>query len=157
VDAANEAPQPLQRLAVVEFGRVAALAAEQREAEALVVKQRAAADDLRRDQGDLGRGQFQGESVFLADLRVAPAPRPIELGDDRVGFVQTDLVDPVLIAVQRQQAAVRDQSDAFHGQQHGVRAEPVIGCRVAGLRFHRCMIPGIAAKQSSSQRRNPVK
>jgi hypothetical protein len=69
--------------------------------------------------------------MLLEDLRIAPAAMAIEFGDQlprdaprcRVGqrVLESQAIDPVLIAVERQQASVRHDSEGFG------RAEDHIG------------------------------
>jgi ribonucleoside-diphosphate reductase alpha chain len=106
MDAADEAAHPLQRLAPLEFRHAAAVPRVEGEAEAGVAVQRGARQGQRRHHRDFARRQVQGEVVFLLDRRVAPARRTVELGDQRRRVLDADLIDAVLVAVQRQQAAV---------------------------------------------------
>jgi hypothetical protein len=110
VDACKKAPDPLQHLGVVKFGGASAAARAHAEGKARVLVQRAPLDHQRRHRGHFGRCQFGGECMLLEDGVLAPAVRPVKLGDHlRVAFeglVETDLVDPVFIGRQRSQAAV---------------------------------------------------
>jgi hypothetical protein len=45
-------------------------------------------------------------------------PRPVELGDHRLGALAADLIDPVLAAVAREQAAVTGHPEARDGSEH---------------------------------------
>jgi hypothetical protein len=65
--------------------------------------------------------------VFLKNSGVAPAFRPIELDDERRAFLHAGLIDPVFVAVQRQQAAVRLQADGLQRVKHMIRRQRGIG------------------------------
>ena len=74
--------------------------------------------------------KLSGKGVFFKDLRVGPAAGPVELDHDRIAGLQEDLVNPVLVGVELQQAAVAPQA-------HGVQcAEHLLGFQggVAGDR-----------------------
>ena len=84
--------------------------------------QRLAIEQQRADDGNLLGHQFGRESVFLADLGIAPAPGAVELGDDGRAVFQMQLVDPVFIAGQRQHAPIAEQADG------GQRVHHHVGC-----------------------------
>nr|GFB22208.1 hypothetical protein [Tanacetum cinerariifolium] len=67
------------------------------------------------DHRDFDIGEFGGKTVFFEDGFVGPAIRPVKLGNQRLLFVDTDLVDAVLVAVQREDAGVGDEADALDG------------------------------------------
>jgi hypothetical protein len=79
--------------------------------------------------------------VFFEDGGVAPAARPVELGDQRRVVFDADLVDAVFIAVQRQQAAVAAQADAVEGVEHAVGAQR--GIRVGSIHKRHCKRRGV--------------
>ena len=76
------------------------------------------ADLERRHHRDLALGQLAGEAVLLEDLLVRPAPGAVELGDEEPGIAQgaalvllePHLVDAVLVAVERELAAVGQEA-----------------------------------------------
>ncbi len=94
----------------------------------------------RRGDRDLGGGQFGREGVLFEDLRVAPAPRPVELGDDDAAVFQKDLEDAVLVRVELDQAAVAAQADAVEGVEHHAGGQVRIGSGACGksLVVRRC-------------------
>jgi hypothetical protein len=57
--------------------------------------------DHRRDHRHIALGQFEGEAVFFEDRFVAPALRPVELGDQRLGVFDAHLIHTVFVAVER--------------------------------------------------------
>jgi hypothetical protein len=130
VDAADEASEPFERRCVLEFRRATAAARKDGEPEAVEFVQRPPARLERGHDRDLVRVQLRREGVLLEDLRIAPARGAIELGDDGGSFLQPDLIDAVLVAVERQEPAVASQAQRVHGVQHDVRCEPGIGMRV---------------------------
>ena len=124
VDAGHEAAELAQQLQVVELRRAAAEAGVDGEAEGAPVMERPAVPVEGRGHRDFLGGELQGEVVLLLDGRVGPAAGPVELGDHRRPVLDADPVHPVLVAVQRQQAAVAAEAEAFH------RGEDVVGRQV---------------------------
>jgi len=89
------------------------------------------------DDRNLGSHQFGGKIVLFLDLRIAPAPGSVELGDDGAAVFQLHLVHPVFVRREGSQAAVAAQADAVErvkdqvGRQgfEGMRHAPiVVGC-----------------------------
>lgn len=103
---------------------MAAAQREQGETMASVVVQGGAAEGQRGDHGQVGRGQFGGEGVFLGDGLVGPAAGPVELGHQRRAALDADAVDAVLVAVERQHAAVGEQAERLDRVEDAVRVEP---------------------------------
>ena len=66
--------------------------------------------------------------MLLADGRIAPAVRPIELGDQRLAILDADLIHPILIAVERQHPAVAAIAERLDCVQYGLRRELGIRC-----------------------------
>ena len=124
MDAADEAPHPFQRIRVVQFRRPSAAAREDGEAEALEFVQGAPIDGHGRHHWNFMFDQFGHEGMVFQDGVVAPAVRTVELDHHRLLLVAANLVDPVFIAVQGQQAAVAEEADAVDGVQHAARVEP---------------------------------
>jgi hypothetical protein len=60
----------------------------------------------RRDDRNLGCREFAREGMLLRDRRIAPAPRPVELHDDRICLLEPHLEHAVLIAAERENAAI---------------------------------------------------
>ena len=123
VDAPDEAANPFERFRVAQFGRAPATAREDGELEAGELVQRAPVQRQRGHHRDLALDQFGHKSVILEDGSVAPAIRSIELDDDRATLLAADLIDPVFIAVERQQAAVAMQANRIEGIEHTTRIE----------------------------------
>ncbi|MNI65455.1 hypothetical protein D3C73_1209660 [compost metagenome] len=122
-----QAPEQLaQAIELVEVARLrcsAATAGEQGETETVVFVQGFTVVDQRRHDRHLAVGEFGGELVLFQNRFVAPALRPVELGDQRLGVFDTDLIDAVLVAVERQDARVAEKADAFDGIEHEVWCE----------------------------------
>ena len=132
VNAAEKAPHPFQYLGVVEFGCASAAARTQAESIAGEFVQGLAADGEWRDHRDFALRQFQGEGVFLENLRIAPAPRTIELGNDGFILFNADLVDPVFVTVERQHPAIDTKTGAFDGIEQHIRRQIRIGFGILG-------------------------
>jgi len=75
-------------------------------------------------------GQLEAEQVLFQNLFCTPAVRAVELGNQRLGFVDTDLVDTVLVAVQCEGAAVAAEALALDGIHDEIRGQSME--RVAG-------------------------
>ena len=82
--------------------------------------------------GNSAAASLEGEGVFLADLRIAPACRPVELEHPQGAVVVAQLIDAIFVAVEREQAPGRLQPDAFRSSENGARVECIErrGCRM---------------------------
>ena len=78
--------------------------------------------------------------MLLEDLRIAPAPGAIELGDDDPAVLEEGLEDAVLVGVQLQHPAVAAQADAVERIEHRGRRQVGVGrgraAFVGGLVVH---------------------
>ena len=128
--------KPLQRFAIFELRRVAALSSEQGESKTIVEKKRLFVDLHRSDQRNLAVSQLQGKLMFFLNLFIAPPSRPVKLRHHRVGILYTDLVDTILITVQCQQTPISQHAGGIHRMQNGVRVQPVIGRLVILVSIH---------------------
>ncbi len=88
-----------------------------------MLEQRLAVAHERRDHWNFTCGELEREGVLLGDLVVAPATRSVELGDDARAVVQTDLIDAVLIAVQREQPSINRPARLLERVEHAVGRE----------------------------------
>src|SRR5262245_3602992 len=113
MDAADEAADPLERLGVVEVRAAAAAARIERVPEPGMDPRMHGGDDRNLAPGELAR-----KGVLFLDLLVAPPPGPVELQHARRAVLQPHLVDAVLVAVERQQAAVGAQAGTIAGVEH---------------------------------------
>jgi hypothetical protein len=77
--------------------------------------------------------QFEREGVFLEDLRVAPSAGPVKLRHHDRALVLPDLVDAVLVTVQRQQAAIGTQPGGLDRVKQVLGSEVVIRGRARVL------------------------
>src|SRR3954462_4586761 len=127
VDAADEAPDPFERLRVIELRRAPAAPRIDGDAEILEAKR------MRRcHHRDLALGELVGEGVLLVDLRIAPAPWAVELRHDCAVVLEPDLVDAVLVTVQAQEPSIRSEIRRRHGVEHEIRREAGIWMEVHG-------------------------
>jgi hypothetical protein len=53
--------------------------------------------------------------MLFRDRRIAPAPRPVELHDDRIRLLEPHLEHAVLIAAERENAAITRKTSRFDG------------------------------------------
>src|SRR5262249_59727593 len=74
--------------------------------------------------------KLERELVLLADRVALPAPGAIELHDDETGGgagpVHADLVDAILVARKREDAAARLEADALDRGRDHVGREPLV-------------------------------
>src|SRR3989449_11211772 len=98
MNASDEASDPFERLAVFQLGAAPAAARIHGEAEPGML-----AGKGRRDDRNFMLRQFFCEGMLFRDLPRAPAPGAVELEHDRAAVFQPDLVDAVLVAVEREQ------------------------------------------------------
>ena len=71
--------------------------------------------------------------MLFQDLRIAPAPGPIELGHHHAPIFQKHLEDAVFIRVQLQQPAVAAQAHGIEGIEHRFRSQAGEGRRLRVL------------------------
>ncbi len=123
MDASDEPTHPFERRRILELGRASATTRVNRESEFIESRQRGATGERKRgDDRDLQLGELRDEGMLLGDLPNGPALRPVELGDHRrsargkagrrCAVVEPDLVNAVLVAVEREEAAVAGEADA---------------------------------------------
>ena len=95
-----------------------------------------------RERGDdrkLAIGEFAHECVLFGDLGIGPAPGAVELRHyhrcraRRRPFLQPDLIDPVLVAVQAEQSPVAAQPYAVQRIEHAIGREPGVGRGLVGI------------------------
>ena len=123
VNAPEQLTESVQLIKIARLRRTAAATREQGEAETGMFVQGFAVVDHRRDHRDLDVGQFEGELVFFEDGLVGPALRSVELGDQRFGVFDADLIDAVFVAIERQNARIAQEPDAFYGIEYEVGCE----------------------------------
>src|SRR5690606_17114008 len=115
VDARQQPAEHELVVRIVEIGRLTAAARKQREAKIAKAEQRIAVVIAQRsDHRQLGLNQLMREMVLLENLCVAPALGPVKLGDQRLGALDADLVDAILIAVESEDAQVGQPPGALH-------------------------------------------
>lgn len=127
VQAAEQLAEAVELVEIARLGRPPAAPREQGEAEAGECEQAFAVARQRRHHRHLAFRQLGGEGVLLADRRVAPAVRSVELGDQRLAVLDADLVHAVFVAVERQHPCVAEIAEAFHGIQDEVGGQLVEG------------------------------
>ena len=71
-----------------------------------------------RHHGHFRLLKLSGKGVLFKDLRVRPAAGSVELDHDRIAGLQEDLVNPVFVGVELQQAAVAPQPDGVQCAEH---------------------------------------
>src|SRR5690606_32433686 len=125
------------------LGPAPAAPLEQREPVALVLVQRFAADHERRHDWDVAVRKVEREAVLLEDRFARPAAGPVELRDDEA-VADTDLIDAILVARKRDDAAVALEADALDGLEYHFGAQPGIG----QLRIH----PASSSRRSTGRR-----
>ena len=123
MNAPEQLAEAIRLIEIARLRRTAAATRKQGETETGVFVQGLAVVDQRRHHRDFDVGQFEGELVFFEDGFVGPALRTVELGDQRFGVFDADLIDAVFVAVERENARIAEETDAFDGIEHE------IGCK----------------------------
>ena len=134
VDAPDEAPKPLERVAHLQVRAAAGPPRIERETVSGVFVQRAPAGQERRDHRNFVCRELQGEFVLLEDRVIRPAFRPIELRHERRTFLEIHEIDAVLEAVERKEPPVAAVSAVLHRVEHAVRREVLVRQRHASNR-----------------------
>src|SRR4029077_12213442 len=139
VQPCNAAPEELPRLGGIKLGRAAVHPGKRGEAELPIPQQRCAADDKRWGDRQLRGGELGGELVLLADLRIAPAPRTVEL-EHQLPFAHAELIHAIFVAVEREQPPIGLESEGGGGIQHHLGRQPGKRSQLTGTGFvyHRC-------------------
>ena len=71
--------------------------------------------------------QRLAERVLFQDAGIAPAPRSIEFGNNRLAIGQTEGVNTIFVAVQRTDSTIGLPADIVNGIQDLVRVERAEG------------------------------
>jgi len=108
------------RLRLIELGRASAQEGKDREAKLPEFQQRPRIDRQGRCDRQLRGRELRREGMLLEDLLIAPALRAIELENEQL-LAHAELVDAILVAVEREQPAVADESHRFRRIQHRLR------------------------------------
>src|SRR5690606_15460499 len=135
VYARDEAPEPLQRVEILELRRASGAARIKREAKSRVLGERLAGRAERRNHRNLALGELERKSVLFVYRSVRPALRPIELGDQRRAVFEPELIDAILEAVQRDQPAVAAISPGLHRIEDELRVERVVSGHADNLAY----------------------
>src|SRR5205823_1710355 len=81
-------------------------------------------------------GQLGDKRMLLENLRVAPARRPIEFGDNGRRVVAPHLINAIFVAVERKQTAIAANADAFERVENAIRRETLVRRSGSGHRAH---------------------
>lgn len=130
MESPDEAPDAAQQPCVVQLWSASAVEGVEGEAERAVTVQCHAVDRARRNDRDLRGRELGAKPVLLEDGRIAPAPRPVEFCDDRRRVLETDAVDAVLVAREREQPPVAARPERLDGGEDVVRPERLVSERV---------------------------
>ena len=152
MNAAHETAYPVERLAPIQFRRTSSPTRIDREAQVsaqvIEVMQRDARRICQRRNGrNLVCEQRRDERMFLGDLGIGPATTTVELHHHRVGqgaatwgrierFLEVDQIDPILVAVERDQPAVTAKPGRLE------RIEQPIGGEMGTWQAHRVCAGG---------------
>src|SRR5262249_6582139 len=93
VDASDEAPQPLERVGILELRRSTTAAREDGYAKAPMMGEGFSLECQGRDDRNLGGRELLRKGVLLQDLHIAPAPGTVELRHHRGRVLDPHLVD----------------------------------------------------------------
>jgi len=122
VQPGNGAAEELPGVRRIELRRRAAQVGEGGEAEFPMPEKRFPRDRHRRGHRQLGGGHLGGEAMLLQDLRIVPARRPVELEHEHA-LAAAELIHPVFVAVQGEEATVRVETHGACGIEHPVRGQ----------------------------------
>ena len=139
VDARQQAADDGKIVLVVQLRRTAAATGKQ--AETMVaegVQSLLALVDERGHHRQFLFQQFSTEGMLFEDLRVAPATRAIELGDQRVAVFDADLINAVLVGVEGQDAAIAAMAQGLDRVHDEVRRQVLEGMWVPRWIAHQC-------------------
>ncbi len=127
----QHSPQNQQIVQIVELRGVTALLRVEGKGKVVIMEQAftslIAPGDHHRQ---LVASQLKGQIMFLNNLLPAPATRAVELGDQRFAVLNPHLVDPVLVAVKGQVAAITSITLTFDRIHNKVGGQPVEGVTV---------------------------
>ena len=98
--------------------------------------------------------QLLCESMFFKDLWSRPALRSIKLHDDRVRILDAHLVNPILIAIEGQQAEVTAQADRLDATDDAIRGQPVVGMGHDAPLSESAILPCVGSGGRASKRPN---
>ena len=128
MQARNGPSQNFKVILVFQIGRMATLSGKNRKAITQMLKNTGVFQLDWRHNGQLCIKKALGKAVLLQDRTIRPSVRAIELGNHKTAVLEGNLVDPIFVGIQRCEPASGFEADAFHGVQHGIRGEQVIGC-----------------------------
>ncbi len=114
-------------------GRVPALPREHGKTESGVLEQGGAVSVQGSYRRQLMLDEFCRERMLFEDLRIAPALGTVELGDHESPVLDLQLVHPVFVAVQLQQASSGGEPGGLQRVEYQIRRQA--GIRCAGGRF----------------------
>lgn len=129
MNARDQATQLSHQVLVVKLRRPAAATRRYRYPEMVQVVQCLSLDCERWNYRDVIPGKLEGESVFLKDSLVGPAARPVELGNDGRIVLDTDLVDAIFVAIERQESTVAVKADVLERGKNIVWLQSYVGQR----------------------------
>ena len=121
--AADETPHHQALITRRELRPASALARVGGVLKAVVRMQRRAVHHERSDDRDLNGRELRGKAMLLEQRARRPATGPVELDDDRFGVLDPDLVDAILVAVERQHAAVARKPQCLDRRDDAVRGQ----------------------------------
>src|SRR5438067_3666342 len=136
MNASNVAAESHQRIAVFELGRASAETLVNGEAKTFEGVERRACQRQCGNGRDLALGQLGDKRMLLENLRVAPARRPIEFGDNGRRVVAPHLINAIFVAVERKQTAIAANADAFERVENAIRRETLVRRGGSGHRAH---------------------
>jgi hypothetical protein len=127
VQAPEKTAQGSTLLGGPEFRPASATGAINGEAIPVGPQQRLALDFDRRHHRDIPFRELQRKRVLLQYGLVAPASGPVELDDDGPRILHADLVDAVLVAVERQQAPVGHETGLLDRREDRLGLQVFVG------------------------------
>lgn len=115
MDARDEASHRDQVVGVLQINRASREALENRHAESVKGNEGLTLECDRGTHRNIEIAQLARERVLLANLRIAPASRSIELNDQAITALDAHLINPILVAVQREDACITGVAKRLDG------------------------------------------
>ena len=123
----QKASHPFQYFGPVQLRRATTALGENRKPKILECVQRASVNDGRRHHWNLALVQRKHKLMLFQNLRIRPAIRPIKFGDNRLLIFDADLINAILVTVQRKQAAIAAITQTVNRIKNQIGAESRIG------------------------------
>ena len=127
VQASEGSTQPQKMIKIIELGGVATSSGKCGDEKAFCLIQGVPANFHGRDYRQPMINELLCKRVLFLNLLPGPASRAIKFHDHRLGILNADLVHPVLVAIQCEQAQIAPQTNRLNTADHAIRRQSLIG------------------------------